>query len=85
MANLLHISIHLRADNRGFVALKDYDGGFPAEFYFFDIEDEKLKKMTVTEVAWNHTLKTFKDNDNISRNVVIKYMSKHDTVQTTQV
>jgi hypothetical protein len=65
--------------------LKDYDGGFPAEFYFFDIEDDNLKKMKVTEEAWNNTLKTFEDNDNINRNVVIKYMSKHETVQTQKV
>jgi len=65
--------------------LKEYDGDFPAEFYFFDIKDEKLKLMTVTEEAWNHTLKTFEDNDNISRGIVIKYMSKHDTVKTQEV
>jgi len=65
--------------------LKDYEGGFPTDFIFFDIKDQKLKKMTVTEEAWNHTLKTFEDNDNISRGVVYKYMSKHETVQTQEV
>jgi len=65
--------------------LSDYEGGFPAEFYFYDIQDQKLKLMTVTEQAWNNTLKTFEDNNKVSPNVVIKYMSKHDTVQTTEV
>jgi hypothetical protein len=65
--------------------LSDYEGGFPTTFYFYDIKTEKLKKIEVTEQAWNNTLKTFEDNDNISRGVIFKYMSKQDTVKTTEV
>lgn len=65
--------------------LSDYDNGFPATFYYYDIKDEKLKTMEVTEKAWNNTLKTFEDNDNITRGVVFKYLSKHDTVKTQEV
>lgn len=65
--------------------LKDYNGGFPAEFIFYDIKDEKLKQMTVTKQAWNNTLKTFEDKNNISRGVIFKYMSKQDTVTTKKV
>lgn len=65
--------------------LSDYDGGFPAKFYFHDIEEEELKLMKVTEEAWNNTLKTFEDNDNVSRGVVNKYMSKHETVEIQEV
>lgn len=65
--------------------LSDYENGFPTTFYFYDIQDGELKEMEVTEEAWNDTLKTFKDNNNVSRNVIIKYMSKHETVQTKKV
>ena len=65
--------------------LSDYNGGFPATFIFHDPKDNTLKQMEVTEEAWNHTLKTFEDNDNISRSVIFKYMSKHDTVKTQEV
>lgn len=65
--------------------LGTYSGEFPATFYFHDIKDDTLKQMEVTEEAWNHTLKTFEDNDNISPGVVIKYMSKHETVETKEV
>jgi len=65
--------------------LSDYDGTFPAVFYFYDIEDEKLKKMGVPETVWNDTLKTFEGNNNIKPNVIFKYMSKHDNVETEEV
>jgi len=65
--------------------LSDYNGTFPAVFYFYDIEDEKLKKMGVPETVWNTTLKTFEGNNNVKPNVIFKYMSKHDNVETEEV
>jgi len=61
--------------------LSDYNGEFPFHVVFYDIQDEKVKEMKVTEQAWNQALKTFEDNDKISEPVIFKYMSKHDTVK----
>jgi len=66
--------------------LKDLDKeGFPFEAVFLDIKDDTLKQITVTENAWNTTLKTFEDNDNISRNVIFKHLSKNDSVKTQPI
>jgi len=65
--------------------LEDFEGGFPAEFYFFDIKEQTLKKIIIPKEAWHNTLKTFEDNDNVSHGVIFKYMSKHDTVKTQEV
>lgn len=62
--------------------LEDYDGDFPFTVVFHDIQDNKVKEMEVSEEAWNDTLKTFGDNDNVTRSVIYKYMSKHDSVTT---
>lgn len=63
--------------------LEDYDGDFPVQMVFYDIQDEKVKEMEVTEQAWTEALKTFEDNNNVTESVIFKYMSKHDTVNPT--
>lgn len=60
--------------------LKDYKGDFPFKVYFYDIQTQETKQMTITQEAYNEALKTFEDNDNVSESVIYKYISKHDTV-----
>jgi len=64
--------------------LEDLDT-FPFEAVFLDIKDNTLKQMTITEQAWNNTLKTFEGNDNISRNVIFKHLSKNDTTKVDTI
>lgn len=54
---------------------------FPSTYYFHDIEDGKLKKITVTEKAWEDTFKTFDDKNNVSNNIMQKHLSRHNTVK----
>lgn len=61
--------------------LENYDGEFPVDMVFYDVQDGEVKEMQVTEQAWNHTLKTFEGQTNVSDNVVMKHLSTHDTVK----
>lgn len=61
--------------------LTDMKGETPFKALFYDPKDQNVKQITVTEKALDNTLKTFADTNNVSRNVVFKYMSKHDTIQ----
>ncbi len=49
---------------------------------FHDLEDNKVKKMTVTKKMWNEALKTFKHKqEHVDNKVIWKYISKNTVTQ----
>jgi hypothetical protein len=65
--------------------LEDRESGFPADFYFYDMKDDTMKMMTVTEEAWKDTLKTFREQDDVDSHIIQRYMCKQDDVNVQEV
>lgn len=59
--------------------LKDIDTELPHKTFYYDPEDEKVKKITLTRDAINTTLKTFEDEDKVANKIKQKYLSKQLT------